>query len=93
MKKQDKNINKYKVVYAGQGGGFKLHDVISIPKHVKKMNDISSYVNSHANLFTVDIGIITHTEDTITFGTKMDGVIFDTPVLIIKLMNSERGKR
>ena len=76
---------KYQVVATGQGAGYSKGDIIQIPKeHSGSIKDIAWYVNSKANLNVIDLGFIGGDELEMFFGTKMDGIQFQTPVLQIK---------
>ena len=86
MKEQ---YNKYRVVYTGQGAGYRDGDIINVPKKIKKIEDIAWEINKKANLQFTDIGLLKwdEAEGEITFGTLMDGIVFKMPKLIVKKIN------
>jgi len=77
---------EYKVIFTGQGAGYNMHDKIKIES--KKVNDIAWEINSKAKLQWIDLGLISGDINEMTFGTRMDGITFDTPVLRVRRVNT-----
>jgi hypothetical protein len=74
---------KYQIVYhSGQGSGFHKADIISVKS--RKLDNIVSEINMKSNLIASDLGFLSGNKDEITFGTRMDGITFETPVLVVK---------
>lgn len=73
---------KYKVIYTGQGAGYEMHDIIEIEN--KKINQIAYEINCKANLQFLDLGLIKGNLNEMIFGTRLDGITFNTPVLIVQ---------
>jgi len=76
---------EYKVVFIGQGAGYNMHDKIKIES--KKLDDIAWEINIKSKLQYLDLGLIKGNIDELIFGTRIDGITFDTPVLIVRRQN------
>ena len=74
----------YEVTYAGQGAGYKNGDHILIRESCKTINEIAWFINMRAQLIVTDIGLLRGNLDEMTFGARMDGITFPTPVLKVK---------
>ena len=77
---------EYQVIYTGQGAGYNMHDKIKIES--KNVNDIAWEINRKAKLQWMDLGLIEGNLDEMTFGTRIDGITFDTPVLKVRRVNA-----
>jgi hypothetical protein len=75
---------KFKVTHAGQGAGYNVGDTITISEEHKTLKQIASEVNAKANLSVSDIGLIQGNHNKMYFGTRLDGITFQTTVLIIE---------
>ena len=74
----------YQVIYTKQGAGYNLYDKINIEEENTNINDIAWIINRKANLQYTDLKLIKGNLNKMIFGTIMDGIIFDTPILIIQ---------
>jgi len=77
-------MNTYLVTYTGQGSGYNLGDYINVKSTTIK--ETAWEVNRNANLNVCDIGYLSGDINEMIFGTLMDGIVFDTPVLKIELI-------
>jgi len=75
---------KYKVAYTGQGAGYNVGDIIYIPDNIKELNKIAWQINAQANLSFLDLGFLSGDKNKMTLGTRMDGITFRTPVLVVE---------
>ena len=77
-------MRQYRVIYTGQGAGYAKDDIINIPDEISTVKGIVWEVSRKANLAYADLGYLQGNEKLITFGTRIDGITFKTPVLIIQ---------
>ena len=78
---------KYRVIYVGQTTAYKNGQEIHVPKKNKTIEQIANYINLKANLDFTDLGYLSVDENEMSFGAYMDGITYDTPILIIKKIN------
>jgi hypothetical protein len=75
---------KYKVTYTGQGAGYNVDDIITISEESKTLKQVANEINMKANLRAADIGLIEGNLNKMSFGNRMDGITFQTKILIIE---------
>jgi hypothetical protein len=74
---------EYEVIYIGQSAGYNIHDKIKV-KNTQNINDIVWEINQKAKLQWTDLGLINGDINEMTFGTRLDGITFNTPILKVR---------